>query len=220
MKRKVMTVGALASFRKNLPSSDSDSESSEDSSQQEKDVAPPVASPEPASIPDELEDSKEEESSEEEELDLDGKDLSTHFEFVKLCLAIVLNPSLNYSILLSQNLGQDESKYLHTPLAYSLPSSDHLSSWWKYFREIFLIKKGEKKLVMKIEAGTSHPLDARGREQGVNEKGARNEGEAQGAEESSGSSTSDEGTTTDIEETLDYTIVLFAMLDKFTSLYL
>ncbi|XP_012840889.1 PREDICTED: uncharacterized protein LOC105961192 [Erythranthe guttata] len=143
----------LATFRKNLPSSESDSDSSEDSSQMEEDAAPPIASPEPACIPDELEDSEEEESSEEEELDLDGKELSTPFEF-------------------------------RSPI---------ISAWWKYFREIFLIKKGEKKLVMKIEAGTSHPLDARGREQGVNEEGARNEGEAQGAEKSSGSSASDGG---------------------------
>ncbi|XP_012850006.1 PREDICTED: brain acid soluble protein 1-like [Erythranthe guttata] len=49
----------LASFRKNLPSSESDSDSSEDSSQMEEDDAPPVASPEPAYILDELEDSEE-----------------------------------------------------------------------------------------------------------------------------------------------------------------
>ncbi|XP_012830047.1 PREDICTED: flocculation protein FLO11-like [Erythranthe guttata] len=70
----------LVSFRKNLPSSESDSDSSEDSSQIEEDGAPPVASPEPAYIPDELEDSEEEKPSEDEELDLDGKDLSTPFE--------------------------------------------------------------------------------------------------------------------------------------------
>ncbi|XP_012853769.1 PREDICTED: remorin-like [Erythranthe guttata] len=69
----------LATFRKKLPSSESDSDSSEDSSQMQEDVAPRVASPEPAYISDELEDSEEEESS-EEELNLDGKDLSTPFE--------------------------------------------------------------------------------------------------------------------------------------------
>ncbi|XP_012856117.1 PREDICTED: nucleolar and coiled-body phosphoprotein 1-like [Erythranthe guttata] len=70
----------LAAFRKNLPSSDSDSESSEDSSQQEEGVAPRAASPEPAYVPDELEDSEDDDSSEEEEPDLDGKNLSTPFE--------------------------------------------------------------------------------------------------------------------------------------------
>ncbi|XP_012833667.1 PREDICTED: uncharacterized protein LOC105954542 [Erythranthe guttata] len=77
----------LASFRKNLPSSESDSDSSEDSSQMEEDVVPPVTSPEPAYIPDDLEDSEEEEPSEDEELDLDGKDLSTPFE-VKIILVL------------------------------------------------------------------------------------------------------------------------------------
>ncbi|XP_012852510.1 PREDICTED: nucleolar and coiled-body phosphoprotein 1-like [Erythranthe guttata] len=70
----------LTVFRKNLPSSDSDSESSEDSSQQEEGVAPRAASPEPAYVPDELEDSEDDDSSEEEEPDLDGKNLSTPFE--------------------------------------------------------------------------------------------------------------------------------------------
>ncbi|XP_012832865.1 PREDICTED: nucleolin 2-like [Erythranthe guttata] len=65
----------LASFRKKIPSTESDSDSSEESFQKEEDAAPPVASPEPAYIPDELEDSEDEESSEEEEPDLDGKDL-------------------------------------------------------------------------------------------------------------------------------------------------
>ncbi|XP_012840393.1 PREDICTED: flocculation protein FLO11-like [Erythranthe guttata] len=53
----------LATFRKNLPSSESDSDSSEESSQMQEDAAPRVASPEPAYIPDEFEDSEEEESS-------------------------------------------------------------------------------------------------------------------------------------------------------------
>ncbi|XP_012843175.1 PREDICTED: nucleolin 2-like [Erythranthe guttata] len=143
----------LAAFRKNLPSSDSDSESSEDSSQQEEDVAPPVASPEPAYIPDELEDSEDEDSSEEEEPDLDGKNLSTLFE-------------------------------LRLPIT---------SPWWTCSKRLFLIKKrGETD--HEAEAGTSHPLDTRGRGQG-----AKNEGE----EESSGSSASDGGAAADTEETLD-----------------
>ncbi|XP_012829140.1 PREDICTED: flocculation protein FLO11-like [Erythranthe guttata] len=62
-------------------------------------------------------------------------------------------------------------------------------------------KEGEKG--HEAEAGTSHPLDARGREQGVNEEGTKNEGEDQGAEESSGSSASDGGAAADTEETLD-----------------
>ncbi|XP_012852605.1 PREDICTED: uncharacterized protein LOC105972216 [Erythranthe guttata] len=64
-------------------------------------------------------------------------------------------------------------------------------------------QKGGEKASHKVEAGTSHPLDARDREQGVNEEGAKNEGEAQEAEESSGSSASDGGTAADTEKTLD-----------------
>ncbi|XP_012837870.1 PREDICTED: nucleolin 2-like [Erythranthe guttata] len=84
----------FASFRKNLPSSESDSDSSKDSSQMEEDAAPPVASPEPAYILDELEDSEEEESSEEEEPDLDGKDLSTHFELTHPLAQITYHQSM------------------------------------------------------------------------------------------------------------------------------
>ncbi|XP_012845048.1 PREDICTED: uncharacterized protein LOC105965079 [Erythranthe guttata] len=148
----------LAAFRKNLPSSDSDSESSEDSSQQKEGVAPPIASPEPAYVPDELEDSEDDDSSEEEEPDLDGKNLSTPFE-----------------------------------LTYHQSMVDMLQ------KALSDQKGGEKG--HEAEPGTSHPLDARGREQGVNEEEAKNEGEAQGAEESSGSS--DGGAAADTEETLD-----------------
>ncbi|XP_012835045.1 PREDICTED: nucleolin 2-like [Erythranthe guttata] len=157
----------LATFRKKLPSSESDSDSSEDSSQMEEDAAPPVASPEPACIPDELEDSEEEESSEEEELDLDGNELSTPFELTHSLVQIT------YHQCMVEILQRDLSDQ----------------------------KGGEKKLVMKIEAGTSHPLDARGREQGVNKEGA---------EESSGSSANDGGAAADTEETLD--ILLYFVL--------
>ncbi|KAL8035039.1 hypothetical protein ABFX02_12G071200 [Erythranthe guttata] len=453
----------LATFRKNLPSSESDSDSSEDSSQMQEDAAPRVASPEPAYIPDEVEDSEEEESSEEEEPDLDGKDLSTPFEvnnafsptfyfesdsnvspqimncqfieekkiskdefdrhritdfldqrkilslvevacpydpsvvkefyanlqtsflkknspnfgkvfvrnsifsfspkiinshlqtptvidednygdFTKVCKTLsgnclkswpahprkfkvsqltafysvmfrltVMNwipsknvsvvtkshavlmyklgmglpvdfgklffnnigqlaqkissfthlpyPSLIYSILLSQNLGQDESEYLHTPLGmisvsqnflkaphvqdlpwngdnfisaesgqnnlgtedvaphvdnipdilvfvprdlllqqltHSLAQITYHQSMVEMLRKALSDQKGGEKASHEVEAGTCHPLDARGREQG-----AKNEGEAQGAEESSGSSADDGGAAADTEETLD-----------------
>ncbi|XP_012840467.1 PREDICTED: U3 small nucleolar RNA-associated protein 25-like [Erythranthe guttata] len=155
----------LDAFRKNLPSSDSESESSEDSSKQEEDVAPPVASPEPAYIPDELEDSENEDSSEEEEPDLDGKNLSTPFE-----------------------------------LTHSLAQLTYHQSMVDMLQKALSDQKGGEK-GHEAEAGTSHPLDARGREQGVNEEEAKSEGEAQGAEESSGSS--DGGATADTEETLD-----------------
>ncbi|XP_012848008.1 PREDICTED: nucleolin 2-like [Erythranthe guttata] len=159
----------LATFRKKLPSSESDSDSSEDSSQMQEDAAPRVASPEPAYIPDELEDSQEEESSEEEEEpDLDGKDLSTPFE-----------------------------------LTHSLPQITYHQSMVEMLRKALSDQKGGEKVSHEVEAGTSHPLDARGREQGVNEEGAKNEEEAQGAEESSGSSADDGGAATDTEETLD-----------------
>ncbi|XP_012841215.1 PREDICTED: dentin matrix acidic phosphoprotein 1-like [Erythranthe guttata] len=159
----------LAAFRKNLPSSDSDSESSEDSSQQEEDVVPPSASPEPAYIPDELEDSEDEDTSEEEEPDLDGKNLSTLFEHLTHSLA---------QITYHQTMVDMLQKAL----------SDQ--------------KGGEKG--HEAEAGTSHPLDARGRGQGgVNEGGAKNEGEDQEAEESSGSSAGDGGAAADTEETLE-----------------
>ncbi|XP_012830426.1 PREDICTED: nucleolin 2-like [Erythranthe guttata] len=158
----------LASFRKNLPSTESDSDSSEESSPKEEDAAPPVASPEPAYIPDELEDSEDEESSEEEEPDLDGKDLSTPFE-----------------------------------LSHSLAQITYHQSMVEMLQKALSDQKGGEKASHEVEAGTSHPLDARGREKGVNEEGAKNEGEAQGAEESSGSSASGGGAAADTEETLD-----------------
>ncbi|XP_012846870.1 PREDICTED: nucleolin 2-like [Erythranthe guttata] len=157
----------LASFRKNLPSSESDSDSSENSSQAEEDVAPPAASPEPAYIPDELEDSEEEDSSEEEEPDLDGNNLSSPFE-----------------------------------LTHSLAQITYHQSMVDMLQKFLSDQKGGEK-GHEAEAGTSHPLDTRGREQGVNEEGAKNEGEAQEAEESSGSSASDGGAAADTEETLD-----------------
>ncbi|XP_012850846.1 PREDICTED: U3 small nucleolar RNA-associated protein 25-like [Erythranthe guttata] len=150
----------LASFRNNLPSSESDNNSF-DSSQMEEDAAPPVASPEPAYIPDELEDSEEEEPSEDEDGDLDGKDLSTPFE-----------------ITYHQSMVEMLQKALSN-------------------------QKGGEQASHEVEAGTSHPLDDRGREHGVNEEEENNEGEAEGAEESSESSASDGGTTADIEDTLD-----------------
>ncbi|XP_012840898.1 PREDICTED: putative uncharacterized protein DDB_G0290521 [Erythranthe guttata] len=155
----------LAAFRKNLPSSDSDSESSEDSSQQEEDVVPPAASPEPAYIPDELEDSEDEDSSEEEEPDLDGKNLSTPFE----------------------------------QLTHSLAQITYHQTMVDMLQKALSDQKGGEK-GHEAEAGTSHPLDARGRGQGVNEEGAKNEGE----EESSGSSARDGGAAAaDTEETLE-----------------
>ncbi|XP_012854409.1 PREDICTED: dentin matrix acidic phosphoprotein 1-like [Erythranthe guttata] len=154
----------LAAFRKNLPSSDSDSESSEDSSQQEEHVVPPAASPEPAYIPDELEDSEDEDSSEEEEPDLDGKNLSTHFE----------------------------------QLTHSLAQITYHQTMVDMLQKALSDQKGGEK-GHEAEAGTSHPLDARGRGQGVNEEGAKNEGE----EESSGSSASDGGAAADTEETFE-----------------
>ncbi|XP_012837638.1 PREDICTED: nucleolin 2-like [Erythranthe guttata] len=152
----------LATFRKNLPSSESDSDSSEESSQMQEDAAPLVASPELAYIPDELEDSEEEESSEEEEEDL----------------------------LLQQ-------------FTHSLALITYHQSMVEMVQTTLSDQKGGEKASHEVEAGTSHPLDARGREQGVNEDGAKNESEAQGAEESSGSSADDGGAAADTEETLD-----------------
>ncbi|XP_012853822.1 PREDICTED: uncharacterized protein LOC105973346 [Erythranthe guttata] len=336
----------LATFRKNLSSSDSDSESSEDSSQQEEGVAPRAASPEPAYVPDELEDSEDDDSSEEEEPDLDGKNLSTPFEVTnafspnfyfesdsllspqvmnchfieekkiskeefdkhritaflhqrkilnlveiacsydplvvkeltvanwipsknvsvvtkphavlmyKLGMGLPVDfgklffdttghlaqkispsthlpyPSLIYSILLSQNLGQDDSEYLHTPqgqnnigtegvaphvdntsnllvsvprdlllqqLTHSLAQITYHQSMVELIQKALSDQKGGEK-DHETEAGTSHPLDVRGREQGVNEEEAKKEGEAQ--EESSGSSDGG-GAAAEIEETLE-----------------
>ncbi|XP_012844858.1 PREDICTED: nucleolin 2-like [Erythranthe guttata] len=142
----------LASFRKNLPPSESDSDSSEEFSQMQEDVAPRVASPEPAYIPDELEDSEEEESSEEEELKLDGNDLSTPFE-----------------------------------LTHSLAQITYHQSMVEMLQKTLSDQKGGEKSSHEVEAGTSHHLDARGREHGVNEEEEKNEGEAEGAKESSSS---------------------------------
>ncbi|XP_012853847.1 PREDICTED: uncharacterized protein LOC105973369 [Erythranthe guttata] len=356
----------LATFRKNLSSSDSDSESSEDSSQQEEGVAPRAASPEPAYVPDELEDSEDDDSSEEEEPDLDGKNLSTPFEVTnafspnfyfesdsllspqvmnchfieekkiskeefdrhritaflhqrkilnlveiacsydplvvkefyanlqtsflkknspnfgkvltvmnwipsknvsvvtkphavlmyKLGMGLPVDfgklffdtighlaqkispsthlpyPSLIYSILLSQNLGQDDSEYLHTPqgqnnigtegvaphvdntsnllvsvprdlllqqLTHSLAQITYHQSMVEMIQKALSDQKGGEK-DHETEAGTSHPLDVRGREQGVNEEEAKKEGEAQ--EESSGSSDGG-GAAAETEETLE-----------------
>ncbi|XP_012834302.1 PREDICTED: uncharacterized protein LOC105955143 isoform X2 [Erythranthe guttata] len=49
-------------------------------------------------------------------------------KFVKLFLAIVLNSSLIYFILLSQNLGQDELEHLHTPLGMIILSQNFLKA--------------------------------------------------------------------------------------------
>ncbi|XP_012855805.1 PREDICTED: uncharacterized protein LOC105975176 [Erythranthe guttata] len=195
----------LASFRKKLPSSESDSDSSEDSSQMEQDAALPVASPEPAYIPDELEDSEEEEPSKEEELDLDGKDLSTPFEThsdeldsIKKCLCVAPHADNTPDILVS--VPRD---LLLQQLTDSLAQITYHQSMVEMLQKALYDKKGGEQASHEVEAGTSHPLDARGREHGVNEEEEKNEGEAERAEESSGSSASDGGIVADTEETLD-----------------
>ncbi|XP_012832953.1 PREDICTED: uncharacterized protein LOC105953820 [Erythranthe guttata] len=187
----------LVSFRKKLPSSELDNDSSEESSQMQEDAAPPVASPEPAYIPDELEDSEDEESSEEEEPDLDGKNLSTPFE-VNNAFSVAPHVDNIPDILVS--VPRD---LLLQQLTHSLAQITYHQSMVEMLRKALSDQKWGEKASHEDEAGTSHPLDARGREQGVNEEGAKNEGEAQGAEESSGSSASDGGAAADTEETLD-----------------
>ncbi|XP_012842400.1 PREDICTED: uncharacterized protein LOC105962633 [Erythranthe guttata] len=141
-------------------------------------------------------------------------------------------PSLIYSILLSQNLGQDDSEYLHTPqgqnnigtegvaphvdntsnllvsvprdlllqqLTHSLAQITYHQSMVDMIQKALSDQKGGEK-DHETEAGTSHPLDVRGREQGVNEEEAKKEGEAQ--EESSGSSDGG-GAAAETEETLE-----------------
>ncbi|XP_012850956.1 PREDICTED: flocculation protein FLO11-like [Erythranthe guttata] len=271
----------LTVFRKNLPSSDSDSESSEDSSQQEEGVAPRAASPEPAYVPDELEDSEDDDSSEEEEPDLDGKNLSTPFEVtnafspnfyfesdsllspqVMNCHFIeekkiskeefdrhritaflhqrkILNlveiacsydplvvkefyANLQTSFLKknSPNFGQNNigtegvaphvdntsnllvsvpRDLLLQQLTHSLAQITYHQSMVEMIQKALSDQKGGEK-DHETEAGTSHPLDARGREQGVNEEEAKKEGEAQ--EESSGSSDGG-GAAAETEETLE-----------------
>ncbi|XP_012851290.1 PREDICTED: uncharacterized protein LOC105970990 [Erythranthe guttata] len=149
-------------------------------------------------------------------------------------------PSLIYSILLSQNLGQDDSEYLHTPQGMitvsqnflraphvqDLPwNGDNFLSTESSQNNIgtegvaphvdntsnLLVSVPRDLLLQQLthslaqityhQSMVSHPLDARGREQGVNEEEAKKEGEAQGAEESSGSS--DGGAAADTEETLE-----------------
>ncbi|XP_012837776.1 PREDICTED: uncharacterized protein LOC105958310 [Erythranthe guttata] len=138
-------------------------------------------------------------------------------------------PSLIYSILLSQNLGQDDSEYLHTPqgqnnigtegvaphvdntsnllvsvprdlllqqLTHSLAQITYHQSMVEMIQKALSDQKGGEK-DHETEAGTSHPLDARGRE---NEEEAKKEGEAQ--EESSGSSDGG-GAAAETEETLE-----------------
>ncbi|XP_012827995.1 PREDICTED: nucleolin 2-like [Erythranthe guttata] len=181
----------LASFLKYLPPSESDSDSSEDSSQMEEYAAPPVASPEPAYIPDELEDSGEEEPSEDEELDLDGKDLSTPFE------EFYANSHLKTPTVI------DEDNYGDfTELTHSLAQITYHQSMVEMLQLALSDQKGGEQASHEV-AGTSHPLDARGREHGVNEEEQRNEGEEEEDKESSGSSTSDGGAAADTEETLD-----------------
>ncbi|XP_012843397.1 PREDICTED: uncharacterized protein LOC105963536 [Erythranthe guttata] len=212
----------LATFRKNLPSSDSESESSEESSQQKEGVAPPVASPEPAYVPDELEDSEDDDSSEEEEPDLDGKNLSTPFEThsdeldsIQKCLCGQNNvgtkgvaPHVDNTSNILVSVPRD---LLLQQLTHSLAQLTYHQSMVEMIQKALSDKKGGERgheaeagtshPGHEAEAGTSHPLDARGREQGVNEEEAKNEGEAQGAKESSGSS--DGGAAADTEETLD-----------------
>ncbi|XP_012837734.1 PREDICTED: trinucleotide repeat-containing gene 18 protein-like [Erythranthe guttata] len=98
-----------------------------------------------------------------------------------------------------------DGKNLSTPfeLTHSLAQITYHQSMVDMLQKALSDQKGGEKANHEVEAGTSHPLDPRGREQGVNEEGAKNEGEAQGAEESSGSSASDGGAAADTEETLD-----------------
>ncbi|XP_012849432.1 PREDICTED: AF4/FMR2 family member 4-like [Erythranthe guttata] len=98
-----------------------------------------------------------------------------------------------------------DGKNLSTPfeLTHSLAQITYHQSMVDMLQKVLSDQKGGEKASHEVEAGTSHPLDPRGREQGVNEEGAKNEGEAQGAEVSSGSSADDGGATTDTEEALD-----------------
>ncbi|XP_012837560.1 PREDICTED: dentin matrix acidic phosphoprotein 1-like [Erythranthe guttata] len=278
----------LATFRKNLSSSDSESESSEDSSQQEEGVAPRAASPEPAYVPDELEDSEDDDSSEEEEPDQDGKNLSTPFEvtnafstnfyfesdsllspqvmnchfieekkiskeefdkhritaflhqrkilnlveiacsydplvvkefYANLQTSFLKKNSPNFGkVFVRQNNIGTESVAPHVDntsnllvsvprdlllqqLTHSLAQITYHQSMVEMIQKALSDQKGGEK-DHETEAGTSHPLDARGREQGVTEEEAKKEEEAQ--EESSGSSDGGEAAAAaETEETLE-----------------
>ncbi|XP_012854513.1 PREDICTED: uncharacterized protein LOC105974019 [Erythranthe guttata] len=128
-------------------------------------------------------------------------------------------PSLVYSILLSQNLGQDDSEYLHTPQGQNnlgtegvAPHVDNTSNLLVSVPRDLLLQQlthslaqitYHQSMVEMIQKALSDQKGGRkrGRERGVNEEEAKKEGEAQGAEESSGSS--DGGAAADTEETLE-----------------